>query len=95
MEESVKASGVDVGDGGGEVRVGVGGLTGGRGRAVFVGITLCVSASVVLTVEMAVSMISASPIVGVGWPLPQEASMIAARNKMTRVFPTMFIFNSL
>ena len=35
------------------------------GRGVFVGIALCRSASPVLTVEMAVSMISASLVVGV------------------------------
>ena len=58
MEGSAKASGVDVGDGGGEVRVGGGTV----GRGVFVGIALCVSVSAtkaVLTVEMAVSILSA------------------------------------
>jgi hypothetical protein len=59
MEGSVKANGVDVGDGGGEVRLGVGGGTVGRVRGVFVGIALCVSTRAVLTVAMAVSMISA------------------------------------
>jgi hypothetical protein len=94
MEGSVKASGVDDGGGnGGEVGVGVlddivGNKNVGRGWGVVlndivgtrvaVEIALWVSASVVLTV-------------GVDWPLSQEASMIAARNKMTRVFPKMFI----
>ncbi|HKY55480.1 MAG TPA: hypothetical protein VJM08_14280 [Anaerolineales bacterium] len=61
-----------------------------RGRGVFVGIALCGSASVVLTVDMAVSIISASLTVGVGWPLPQDASM-AAKNKTVIVLPKMFI----
>ena len=96
MEGSVTASGVDVGDGGGEVRVGVGGLTVGRGRTVLVGITLCVSASVVLTVEMAVCMISASLVVGVAGKLLQDASMAAVRNKRRNVFlPEMFTFQHL
>jgi hypothetical protein len=56
---------------------------------------LCVSASPMPTVDMAVSMISASLIVGVDWKLLQDASMIAVRNKGTRVFPKIFIFNSL
>ena len=52
----------------------------------------CVSASPVLTVEMAVSMISASLIVGVDRELLQDASMIAGRNKKSsNVLPTMFI----
>ena len=62
------------------------------GRGVFVGIALCVSASVVPTVAMAVSMISASLIVGVDRELLQDASMIAGRNKKTsNVLPKMFI----
>ena len=65
----------------------------GRGRGVFVGIALCVSASPMLTVAMAVSMISASLVVGVDWPLPQDVS-IAASNKRTRVMPKMFIFTT-
>ena len=63
------------------------------GRGVFVGMALCVSASVVLTVEMAVSMISASLIVGVDRELLQEASAIAARNNWTCVLQKMFIFH--
>ena len=87
----MNASGVAVGNGGGEVRVGVGGNV---GRGVFVGIALCVSASAMLTVDMAVSMISASLIVGVDWPLLQEAST-AARNKgINNVLPKMFIFTT-
>ena len=94
MEGSVKASGVDEGGGkGGEMGVGVlNGTVGNKnvgrgwgvvlndivGTRVVVEIALWLSASVVL-------------IVGVDWPLPQAASMIAARNKMTRVFPQMFI----
>ena len=71
MEGSVNTSGVEVAGGtGGEVGVRV--LNGiverndivGRGKGVFVGIALSVSASPVLTVDMAVSMISASLIVG-------------------------------
>ena len=65
-------------------------------RSVFVGIALGVSASVVLTVDMAVSMIAASLIVGVDWPLLQDASMIAARNiGINNVLPKMFIFHHL
>jgi hypothetical protein len=86
MEGSVKTD-VDVGDGGGGVRVGVG-VTVGRGG--FVGIALCGSASAVLTVATAVSMISASLTVGVDWPLPQDAS-VAARIKRINVLPKMFI----
>ena len=56
MEGSVNSSGVDVGDGGGEVGVGVG-VTLARG--VFVAIALGVSAKTVLTVDMVVSVISA------------------------------------
>ena len=61
--------------------------------AVAVGRAGCVSASAVLTVAMAVSMISASLIVGVDGELLQEASIIAARNNGTRVLPKMFIFH--
>ena len=90
MEGSVNTD-VDVGDGlGGEVRVRVGGTV---GRGVFVGIALCVSASVVLTVDMAVSMISASLIVGVDWALLQDASSAPARNKAINVLRKMFIFH--
>ena len=52
----------------------------------------CVSASPVLTVEMAVSMISASLTVGVDWELLQDASITTARNKGMIVLPKMFIF---
>ena len=90
----MKASGVAVGDGGGEVRVGVGGRTVGRAIGVFVGIILCVSAKTVLTVAMAVSMISASLIVGVDWKLLQDTK-IAAKNKSVIVLPKMFIFHHL
>lgn len=63
-----------------------------REMGVAVGMALCVSASPVLTVDMAVSMTSASLIVGVDWPLPQDASMIAARNKgINNVLLKMFI----
>ena len=61
------------------------------GRGVFVGIVLCGSASPVLTVEMAVSIISASLIVGVDWPLLQAVSIPATRNKRMIVLPKMFI----
>jgi hypothetical protein len=44
----------------------------------------------VLTVEMAVCMISASLVVGVDWPLLQDAST-AARNMGMIVLPKMFI----
>ena len=89
MEGSVNTD-VDVGDGlGGEVGVRVG-ITVGRGM--FVGIALCVSAKSVLTVDMAVSMISASLTVGVDWRLLQDASITAARNKMiSNVLPRLFI----
>ena len=62
-----------------------------RETGVFVGITFCGSASPVLTVAMAVSMISASLSVGVDGLLLQDASITAARNKRTRVLPIMFI----
>jgi hypothetical protein len=62
--------------------------------AVAVGRAGCVSASAVLTVAMAVSMISASLIVGVDWKLLQDAST-AARNKRINVLPKMFTFHHL
>jgi hypothetical protein len=67
MEGSVKASGVDVGPKvGTEEGVSVFSDSVGIGRGVAVrGLALCVSAKAVPTVEMAVSMISASLIVGV------------------------------
>jgi hypothetical protein len=62
------------------------------GRGVFVGIALCGSAKAVLTVDMAVSMISASLIVGVDRELLQAASMTAAGNKgINNVLPKIFI----
>ena len=63
------------------------------GASVFVGIALCVSAKTVLTVAMAVSMISASLVVGVGWPLLQEANIAA--KKRINILPKMFIFHHL
>ena len=76
------------------VGVSVGVTVGGIGVFVDVaaGLALCVSAKTVLTVDMAVSMISASLIVGVDWLLPQDASITAARNKgINNVLPKMFI----
>jgi hypothetical protein len=64
-----------------------------REMGVAVGMALCVSASVVLTVDMAVSMTSASLIVGVDWELLQDAS-IAARNKRMNVLPAKFTSHS-
>ena len=61
------------------------------GRGVFVGIALGVSASPVLTVAMAVCMISSSLTVGVDWELLQDASSVPARNKRMNVLPKMFI----
>ena len=72
------------------VSVGRIGVFVGKGVDVAACLAGCVSASPVLTVDMAVSMISASLIVGVDWPLPQDAS-IAARNKRINVLPKMFI----
>ena len=62
--------------------------------AVAVGMPLCVSASVVLTVEMAVSMISPSLIVGVNWKLLQDTNIVAPRNNRINVLLKMFIFHS-
>jgi hypothetical protein len=71
----------------------------GRGKdigvVVAVGMARCVSAKAVLTVDMAVFMISASLSVGVDWALLQEASIMVTRNKRTRVLPKMFIFHFL
>jgi hypothetical protein len=47
----------------------------------------------VLTVDMAVSMISASIIMGVDWPLLQDASSAPARNKAINVLRKIFIFH--
>ena len=96
MEGSVNTSGVDVGP-----RVGVGNVGGesdvvrndivGSGRGVAVcGLALSVSATAVLTVEMAVCIISASFIVGADWNLLQDPS-IATRNKGMIVLMKMFI----
>ena len=78
-----------------EVSVGVtvGGIGVFVGRSVDVadGMALCVSAKTVLTVALAVSIISASLIVGVDWKLLQDASMAAARNKKANVLPKMLI----
>jgi len=59
------------------------------GDAVAVGIAFCVSAKAVLTVDMAVSMISASLNVGVAMKVLQETSA-ATRNKRMNVLPKMF-----
>jgi hypothetical protein len=64
-------------------------------RGCTVGIALCVSVSAtkpVLAVEMAVSIRSVCLSVGVDWPLPQDASITAARNKgINNALPKMFI----
>ena len=64
------------------------------GDAVAVGIAFCVSAKAVLTVDMAVSMISASLNVGVTMKLLQDASMTATRNKPIMVLPERFTSHS-
>lgn len=61
------------------------------GRSVFVGIALWVSTKAVLTVAMAVSMISAGLTVGVDRKLLQDAIIPAARNKGINVLLEMFI----
>ena len=103
MEGSVNTSGVKVGMVGRGVGEGKGVVAGmcvvrndnvGSGRSVAVGMALCVSTRAVLTVAMAVSMISAWLIVGVDWKLLQDAS-IAARNMGINVLPTMFTFHLL
>jgi hypothetical protein len=83
--------GIKVGEGAAEA-VGASVVVGDEntGRGVFVGITLCVLASPVLTVEIAVPMISASLTLGVDWPLPQDASIVA-RNKRMNVLPKLYI----
>jgi hypothetical protein len=102
MDGSVKASGVKVGmvgRGVGEGKVGKGVVVGndivGRGKdiavAVAVGMARCVSAKAVLTVAMAVCIISASLIEGAAGELSQDASITAARTKATSVLAKMFI----
>jgi hypothetical protein len=49
----------------------------------------------VLTVDMAVSMISSGLIVGDDCLLLQDASITAARNNRICVLPKMFIFHRL
>ena len=74
------------------VTVGGMGVFVGKGVDVAAGLALCVSASAVLTVALAVSMISCELIVGVDWKLLQDASITAARNKgINNVLPKMFI----
>jgi hypothetical protein len=80
------------GVGGIDVSVGGIGVFVGKGVGVAVGKARCVSASVVLTVEMADSIRSAWLIVGVDRKLLQEASM-AARNKEVIVLWKIFIFH--
>ena len=58
---------------------------------VTVGMALCVSAKAVLTVDMAVSILSAGLSVGVDRKLLQDPS-IAARNKGMNILPKMFTF---
>ena len=77
------------------VTVGGIGVFVGKGVDVAVGMALCVSAKTVLTVDMAVSIISASLSVGVDWKLLQDASMIAARTKEINGLPKMFMFHRL
>jgi hypothetical protein len=75
-----------------DVGASVGNKKVGRATGVFVGIALCVSASPVPTVAMAVCMISASLSVGIDGELLQEASITAARNKgINNVLPMLFI----
>ena len=62
-----------------------------RAIGVFVAMAPPVSAAAVLTVEIAVSMISAWLSVGAGRELLQEASSPAARNKGMNILPKMFI----
>jgi hypothetical protein len=81
--------------GGIDVSVGGMGVFVGKGVDVVTGLALCVSASAVLRVALAVSMISTSLSVGADWTLLQEPSIMAARNKRTRVLPKMFIFDFL
>jgi hypothetical protein len=99
MEGSVNTSGVDEGRSVGTAEgVVVRNDTVGRakniGVAVTVGMALCVSAKAVLTVDMAVSMISAGLTVGVDWSLLQEASIPVARNKAITVLPARFTAHS-
>ena len=85
------ATGVTVGLG---TKVGVVGNE-NVGRGVFVGIALCVSAKTVLTVDMAVSMISASLIVGVDWKPLQDTSITAAEIRRLMFCRRFSFFNSL
>src|SRR5690349_10565702 len=105
MEESENTSGVKagmVGKGVGEARVGLGvsvanAIVGRRkniGVAVAVGTALCVSAKAVLTVDMAVCMISSWFIMGVSGKRLQDASMTATRNKAITVLPERFTSHS-
>jgi hypothetical protein len=102
MEGSVKASGVKVGmvgKGVGEGIAGKGVVVGnanvGRGKntgVVAEGLAGCVSAKAVLTVDMAVSIISSGLCVAVDGPLLQDASITAVRNKRSNtVLPEMFM----
>ena len=92
VESGAAVRGSRVGTKVGMMGVVVGNENVGREIGVFVGIALSDSASPVLTVDMAVPMISASLTVGVDWPLPQDASIAAARNKgINNVLPKMFI----
>ena len=100
MEASVNTSCVDdegrtVGTGEGVVvRNDIVGRAKNRGVAVTVGMALCVSAKAVLTVDMAVSMISAGLSVGVDRSLLQDASIPVARKKAITVLPARFTAHS-
>jgi hypothetical protein len=65
----------------------------GREIGVFVAVGLGVSANAVLTVAMAVCMISSSLSVGVDRELLQEASIPAVNKGINSVLPKMFIFH--
>jgi hypothetical protein len=80
MEGSVNSSGV------GEA----GNMAGKEGVAV--GIAICVSATAVPTVDMAVSITPVGLVVGVDMKLLQDASITGARNKGINVLPKIFTF---
>lgn len=93
MEGSVNSSGVGEADNGeGEVGAVVGKDSVGREIGVAVGIALCVPANAVLTVDMAVSIVSAALVLGVDMKLLQDAS-VAARKKGIIVLAKIFIFH--
>ncbi|HLO29200.1 MAG TPA: hypothetical protein VK249_08700 [Anaerolineales bacterium] len=76
-----------------EMGLAVGNASVGGEIGVAVGMTICVSATAVPTVDMAVSILSVGLVMGVDMKLLQDASITAARNKGINVLSKIFTFH--